>query len=226
MTETDTLCVRIRDFRSWPDFVLSNKQSVHGSLQAYFLSQDIRNVFVPDTAAGWLDRVVWDSGPYPNVVAKLPRADHGVGVAFYKAKDKEHALELARSKNDAEFQFGGLHGKLERAAKRGGKFLQSFQPSDLSADGRLGIFRMSVLVTPVGSKMLSATKATASKSVPKSLPYGVVMDPYPYLVNGGVGATRHLPDPEELLELEPVAAILAKANSDILKRTFSTTDHG
>jgi len=226
MSEPDTLCVRIRSFRAWADFILSNKQSVHESLQSYFLANDIQSLFVPDNAPGWLDRVAWDSGPYPNIVAKLPRADHGVGVAFYKAKDREHALELARSEDDAEFRMGGLHGKLERAAKRGEKFLQAFQPSNLSADGRLGIYRMTVLITPVGNKMLSVTKAVAPKSVPESLPYGVVMDSYPYLVNGGAGAKRYVPDPEEVAELEPVAEILAKANAEILERIFFTTDHG
>jgi len=202
---------------------LSNKRSVHDSLQAYFLGHDIQNVFVPDTLPGWLDRLNWESGPLPNLVSKLPGADHGIGVAFYKARNKEHALELAGQKLGSEFLFGGLLGKLERRTRPEERHLQAFVASSQFADGRLANFRANVLITPVGSKLLSVTKFLALQKIPDSLPYGVVADPRPYLVNGGVGASRHLPEPSEVAALEPVADILAAAMIDRLERHFAIT---
>jgi len=223
LDDADTLCVRIRNFPCLPDFVLSDKRHVQETFQAYFRKNRVQDVFVPDTAPGWLERMNWASGGFPNIVSKIPDADKGIGVAFYKAENKRHALDLVSRRDDSDFQVGGLLGLLSRQAKSDERLLQPYVPSDVTADGRLEKYRMNLLVTPMGGKLLSVTIIGAAKPVPDSLPYGVVSDPYPFLVNAFEGSSRRRPTASELAALEPLADILAEAMADNLERRFSVT---
>jgi hypothetical protein len=218
-----TLCVRIRDFPTWPDFQMSNKLQVQQSLQSFFDRNGISDVRVPDTSAGWQERIDWNSRRFPNLVAKLPDADGGIGVTFYKARDIAHARQLvADGASRGSGRIGGMLGAAIRRSRRSQVLLQPYQESRLFEGERLVIYRLNVLVTPVGTVMLSATKYTASQPVPVELPYGVVHDPAPYLVNGGVGALRSHPDASELEALAPVADTLGYAMSGLLRQRFDT----
>lgn len=222
--KSDTLCVRIRDFPAWPDFLMSNKTSVQDSLQSFFVKNDITLVRVPDTTTGWLQRNNWDSGRFPNIVAKMSDSDGGIGVTFYKARNGDHAKELVRtSRQRSSSRIGGILGEATRRTKSGEILLQPFDESELFEGDRLGLYRISVLVTPIGSKMLSATKYRGPEPVPESLPYGMVQNPMPYLVNGSVGASRYYPDNSELAVLEDVAETLGHAMASVLNSHFLTS---
>jgi len=222
--EPGTLCVRIRAFPSWPDFVLGNKEVVHRVLRHHFESHGIEDLFVPDSGPGWLERVNWKPGAYPNVVMKLAGADRGIGVAFYKLRDRRELSELMAKGGESAFRHGGMLGRLVRASRAGAFCYQAYVPSDLSAEQRLATYRASVLITPVGSRLLSVTKNVAAKPVPATLDYGPVADPMPYLVHAALGATRTLPDTAEVVSLEKAAVILADAMAANLGRHFRVRD--
>jgi len=223
----NTLRVRIRNFPSWPDFLMGNKSSVQTSLQNFFLSNTIKNVRVPDTTADWMSRIDWDSGRFPNVVAKMSDADGGVGVLFLKARSAENVRRLlvANSKQSSG-RIGGILGAVSRSSISKEVLLQPFERSRFFDGDRLAIFRINVLITPLGNKMLSATKYLGDEPVPETLPFGRVLDPMPFLVNGGVRASRHIPTDAEHEELEPVAEALGKAMAHLLKQHFVTSISG
>jgi hypothetical protein len=202
---------------------MSNKRQVQESLQSYFSENGISDVRVPDTRAGWLQRIEWDSGRFPNLVAKLTDSERGVGVRFFKARNLQQANELAGPRAQAESsRIGGMLGEAIRRSKSGDALLQPFVRSHLFDRDRLVNYRVNVLVTPVGNELLSVVKLVGLEPVPTKLAYGVVRNPVPYLVNGGGGAQICLVDASEIAALVPVARTLGKAMSSILDARFQT----
>lgn len=226
-SQRDTVCVRIRDFPTWPDFLMSNKVSVQDTLQSFLTRNAKATLRVPDTTAGWRDRIEWDSGRYPNLVEKMGDAGGGLGVTFYKARNWDHAKELMRARRQRPFsRIGGMHGEFTRRTQSPEVMLQPFNRAVLSQDDRLAIYRINVLITPVGNKMLSVDKYVGAAPVPESLPYGIVQNPVPYLVNGDLGATEQHPDESEFVELESVADTLGEAMASLMNAHFLITRRG
>lgn len=180
--QDDTLVVRLKSYPTSLDNLFDLKRACSRALELYRLATGDSDLLLPASSADPILGEVDADDPYPNVVYKLPELDQARGVYFLKARSVEHARELA----DEAVQTSSHRGLQERIlfamTGRSGLF-QPYVKSSLLPDRRLYIIRAHVLITPVGVEMLSAHRVVTGTGIPGSLPFGVVADTRPYLVN-------------------------------------------
>ena len=217
---SNTLCVRIRNFKSVVDYPVTDKEKVLEIVARYVKRNAVEFVTTPDQADGWIDRVEWDSGEFPNLVSKLPDTEHGTGIVFYKARCKQEGLKLA-AESHKHRRVGGLLGKAVRQSSLRDPFLQPYVRTNLYPDRLLANFRANLLISPVGCRLLSVTKIMTVNPVPAELEFGVVKYPNPYLANSSGGMVEYLGTKEEFDRLQPVALAVGDALSEYLSAHFA-----
>jgi hypothetical protein len=182
LAEDGTLVVRTKFYRTSLDYLFQNKRASCRAIEMYKQCSSDPELLLPITSAEpQLDKVDKDD-PFPNLVYKLPEKDEGKGLIFLKAESPDHAQRLlseAIRMNHARGLTDRLYSLIE---DRKGIF-QSYVRSLLLKGRRLYKIRAHVLLSPIGVKFLSAHSVISGFTVPEHLPFGVVKDPRPYLVN-------------------------------------------
>ena len=177
LSEDRTLVVRTRFYRTSLDHLFQNKRANNMALRQYRQYSSDPDVLVPDTEIGSAD----ERDPFPNIVYKMPERDEGKGIAFLKAQSSAHAQELLNDyrRNGAARFMDRLYSIVEDSR---GIYQAYVKP--LMLDGRFVYkIRSHVLITPIGMRFLSAHRVISGFAVPATLPFGIVQDPKPYLVN-------------------------------------------
>ena len=82
--------------------------------------------------------------------------------------------------------------------------------------------RALVLLSPLGPQLLSAHRAVATYDVPPELPFGIVADPKPYVVNHGTGACYAIVPPEEEALVRRAAEAVGRGLGFAIERAFAT----
>lgn len=203
-----TLVARVKAFRSSFDNLLTSKRATARVLGRYATqSADPALRLLPTGPTPWLGDIGRDE-PFPNVVYKFPERDAGTGVIFLKATSPAHA-EALLSEAVRLSRPRGIASLPERLAQMIDDTTGVFQPylrSLPTPDRRLYIIRAHVLITPIGSAFLSAHRVISGRTIPESLPWGVVHDPQPYIVNFSAGS-RYAPVRPEEEEAVTMAAL-------------------
>ncbi|MFC1661180.1 hypothetical protein ACFL3S_06970 [Gemmatimonadota bacterium] len=202
----DSLVVRIRSYEIGPDVVVDNKTAFAQALGPELArSGDTRVRVLPLSPEPGDVSLPQDPG-VPNLVYKYPRMDLGEGVFFLRARDKEHALALARELDRATDTKGGL-----------------FQPwvSSRMLPGRLIYeFRSFVLVTPVGTRYLGARRRDTVTPIPERLEEGIVKDRKPFINTGFFGNVSGKTDPAEEPAIKDGSLGVADGLARVLTRGF------
>ncbi len=192
----DTLIVRTRSYPTTLDYVADMKQASVSALERYLQVHQEPELLLPESGPEPVLGHVAPNEPFPNVVYKLPEIDQARGVYFLKADSPEHARRILGEAMRAAAG-GSLVAKLERLAGNRAGIFQAYYKSRMRPDRRLYIVRAHVLITPVGVRLLSAHRVISGRTIPDSLPSGVIADPAPYLVNYSAGSWYEVVPPEE-----------------------------
>jgi hypothetical protein len=219
---SDTLTVRIRNFRSLSYFLTDDKRRVPVTLRDYFRERGIAGMVFPGLEDDWISNVRWHSGRFPNLVSKLADVDRGVGVVFLKARDQAHAEVLVQGL-ERHRRTGGLLGRLVRRRSSGRHLLQPYLITRVF-DGRyLANFRTNVLITPLGCRVLSIVRLRTTVPLPEHLDFGVVADPMPFLANGAGDAVDEVPSKDEVEQITPLATHVGNALAESIKKHFDVS---
>ncbi len=223
ISTTDTLVIRTKAYPTALDFVVDEKGATHGALSKYLAGHPDPDLLLPpSTAQPELGQVDADD-PFPNLVYKMPELDQGRGVIMLKARSVEHARELIRGRVHAAA--GSLQARLQQQVKgigAGGGFFQPYIKPVVTAEGSLFKVRAHVLITPQGVKFLSAHRTNSARRLPASLPFGIVEDVGPFLVNHANGGfyTR-VPD-DQLSAVERAALAVGRGLAWAFEYGFHT----
>ena len=194
--EDDTLVVRINFCRTNLDYLFSNKKAGYRALRAYTEQTGDPGFLLPSTELAPQVTNPDAADPFPNIVYKFADRDRGEGVFFVKATSPAHArslvaeaTRLARPRDLVT----RLHATLGDQAGIYQPYVRGF----LLPGRRLYKVRAHVLLTPLGDQYLSAHRVVSRHPVPETLPFGLVRDPGPYVVNFHRGAEYALIPAEE-----------------------------
>jgi hypothetical protein len=213
LDEDATLVMRIKKYRTSLDYLLQHKRASMQALEMYkrrSADPDLR--LAPTGLEPILDNTAPDS-PLPNLVYKFPERDRGMGLIFLKATSPEHASTLVRqgiSSNSPKSFVARLKERMPQWIDDQDGIFQPYIRPVMLAGYRLYIVRAHVLLTPIGNHFLSAHRVISGTPVPDFLPFGLVSDPRPYLVNYSRGARYEVVPPEEAPAV--VRATMAVAN--------------
>jgi hypothetical protein len=217
-----TLVVRLKSYPTSIDNLFDLKRACGRALELYKLATGDSDLLLPVTSADPILGDIDPDDPYPNVVYKLPELDQARGVYFLKAKSPEHAREIA----DEAVQSSPHRGLQERIlfamTGRSGLF-QPYVKSSLLSDRRLYIIRAHVLITPVGVELLSAHRVVTGTGVPDSLPFGVVSDTRPYLVNFSANSRYEIVPSDEESAVTRAALAVGRGLAWAAEYGFQTT---
>jgi hypothetical protein len=209
-----TFVARIRRYHTALDHLVADKGATHRALSLHLRETGDRSFRLPRT--GSLDEVFRPAGdePLPNLVYKYAELDQGQAVAFLKARSVDRARSIV-AQAAASARPGGLAPVLASRIGRRTGLLQEFVASAPAAGRRLFILRAHVLISPAGTRFLSAHRVVAGAPLPETLAEGVVADPRPFLVNYSAGARYEAasPDDEESVSraVLGVAAAISRA---------------
>ncbi|MGB9730308.1 MAG: hypothetical protein ACPL1B_10670 [Thermoprotei archaeon] len=222
INSNDTLIVRTKFYRTSFDHLLQNKRANIRALNIYKQEFEDPYLLIPSTSnTPVIENVNYDM-PFPNLVFKLPERDEGKGLIFLKAISSEHALksleETISQKNNKGF-INHLYSLIE---DRNGIF-QSYISSHMLDGRKLYKVRSHVLITPVGLKFLSAHRVISRYSVPDNLPFGVVKDPRPYLINLASSSAYDICPSDENQKIEKATLSVAKGLAWAINYGFQTT---
>jgi hypothetical protein len=161
-----------------------------------------------------------EDDPFPNLVYKLPERDSARGLIFIKAHSTDHARKLVREAMRKNRQIEFFHLFYAMIEDQKGIF-QSYIHSPMLCGRRLYKVRAYVLITPVGLKFLEAHRVISKLSVPDTLPFGIVKNPRPFLVNLSSGNFEIIPH-EEKQALKEAALAIGKGLSWSAEYGFQT----
>ena len=158
---------------------------------------------------------------FPNLVYKLPERDAGGGITFIKARSSNHARKLveeAMMKKRQEKFLGSLYAMFED--QKG--IFQSYIHSPMLSGRKLYKIRAHLLITPAGLQFLEAHRVISKFSVPDTLPFGIVQNPQPFLVNLSSSKNYEIIPSEEEQALKEAALAIGKGLSWAVKYGFQT----
>lgn len=192
----NTLIVRTKCYRTSLDYLFDNKVACQKALALYKSNFTAPSLLLPASAREPLIDNVDATAPFPNLVYKLPERDAGKGVFFLKATSPDHAVKILaeaikvnRTKNFTD--------KLYSMIENHDGLYQQYIRSPLLAGRLLYKVRSHVLITPVGIRFLSAHRVISRFGVPEELPFGMVNDAKPYLVNLSSSSAYEIVPPDE-----------------------------
>ena len=220
---SNTLIVRLRNYNISLDSLLENKKATQKVLEAYKRHSSDPFLLLPPTSQEPVIGKVDRDDPFPNLIYKFPDASSGKGVIFLKVKSLDHARSIlgeAIKLNSPQ----NLTDKLNFMVKEATGLYQSYIYSPLSADRKLSKIRAHVLITPIGAHFLSAHRVVSKFSVPEHLPFGVVKDKRPYLVNLSASSKYMVISNEEEPALIKASLAAAKGISWAVAYGYKTSD--
>jgi hypothetical protein len=144
----------------------------------------------------------------PNLVYKYPDDFAGLGVFFMRARDEEHAVEMAR--------------ELDRRRGEPPGLFQPFLHPGARAGDRAWDYRSEVIVSPLGSLHTISITRTAGATVPHEVPYGLVPRGL-FTANISGGGVSELVGPEHSAEVAEASLAVGEAVRRLLARTYVTT---
>lgn len=205
---SDSLVVRVRNYRIGPDRLLGEKD--------YFVQTVGRELGKLEGQPARVLPLSRDPGPValppdpglPNLVYKIPDRDQGRGVFFLRARDPDHARALAQ---ELDRSLGGTKG-----------LFQPWVSSDLLQGRRIFDYRTIVLVSPVGNLYLGARRRETVTPLPDVLPEGIVDDRRPFINTGYWGNITVPMDPTDDPKLRDASLAVAEGVSRVLERGFRT----
>ncbi|MEW6587282.1 MAG: hypothetical protein AB1442_16945, partial [Nitrospirota bacterium] len=219
--EDHTLVVRTRFYRTSLDYLFQNKRASDMVLRDYRQYSSNPDILLPDTGIGNVMGNSDEHEPFPNIVYKMPERDEGKGIVFLKAQSFAHAQELlnsCRRLNGAARFMERLYSTVEDS--RG--MCQAYV-KPLMLDGRFVYkIRSHVLVTPIGMRYLSAHRVISGFPVPTELPFGIVQDPRPYLVNLASCSRYEVLSPDEEERVIKSSLSIARGLSWAASRAFQS----
>lgn len=223
ISTADTLVIRTKAYPTALDFVVDEKAATHGVLSKYLADHLEPELLLPrSTAQPELGQVDADD-PFPNLVYKMPELDQGRGVIMLKARSVEHARELIRGRvRAAASSLQALLQQKVNGIGEGSGFFQPYVKPVVTAEGSLFKVRAHVLITPHGVKFLSAHRTNSTRRLPASLPFGIVEDAGPFLVNHANGGFySHVPD-EQMPAVERAALAVGRGLAWAFEYSFNT----
>jgi hypothetical protein len=187
------------------DFLLNDKGACAQWLREESQPEGI--VARAETSAGLFVPPV--EGTWPNLVVKLAGEDGAQYVLMARVRDEAEAraaLQLDASGWPLAFRNAGLWARWgSRLFGRGDVLFQRFVPPEVDARGHAQIVRMHLLITPRIDVFLSAHRVVAAAPPPVTVPYGVIRDTRPFVVNFSIGATYAPIETDMERELEKCA---------------------
>lgn len=205
-----TFVLRRSTFAWGSDFLVSNKapfiRGVHAVLEAL---ADGR-AHVPTMSADPADVFAEAEEDLPNLVYKYPDIEKGEGVFFMRARDPEHANELAETVDRATGEPAGL--------------FQPFVCSRLLEGRRVYDVRCELLITPKGARHVFSIRREAMQSLPQGLPDGLVTSSGVFTSNLATGGRFAPVDPSEADEVRDAALAIGDALVAALNNTFETME--
>jgi hypothetical protein len=217
----NTLVIRTKFYRTSLDYLLQNKRASIKALNAYKQEFNEPYLLIPSTFEVPVIENIRHDEPFPNLVFKFPEQDEGKGLIFLKALSSEHALMILKEslkQNNRKGIINRLYSIIED--KRA--IFQTYISSSLLEGRRLYKVRSHVLITPVGIQFLSAHRVISRFSVPESLPFGVVHDSRPYLINLSSSSSYKICPSEEEQNIEKSTLSVANGFSWAIKYGFKT----
>jgi hypothetical protein len=222
LDEKGTLVVRTKLYHTALDYLFDNKKAVQKALEIYKAFSFDPSLLLPITKPEPVLEKVEEGDPFPNLVFKFPDQDIGKGVFFLKATSPDHAhmilkeaIKLNRPRGFTDL----LHSLIQ---ERNGFFQIYIRPSLLKGNTLYKV-RSYVLITPIGVQFLSAHRFISRFMVPDNLPFGVVKDPRPYLVNSTTSSALEIVPPEEELSVVSASLAIAKGLSWAATYGFQTS---
>jgi len=204
----DTLVVRRNEFLVGPDYVINHKEPFTRGLDAVFRERGEGRVRVLPQSRAPVSVPELKGDGRPNLVYKYPDSLAGLGVYFFRARDREHALELA--------------GELDARTGEGPGVFQPFALSKLLPGGRVQDIRAEILISPLGTWFLGALRREAGKPLPEGLPDGVADAPGQLTSNMSTGGHITRVGEEEMPPFRAAALAVGDGLRTVLERTFVT----
>lgn len=191
--------------RSWGgDYLVTHKEPSTRVLDAYLRETGDRNFFVLPLTRDPDVPEASDPG-LPNVVYKYPDSGSGKGVFFMRARDKAHAVEMAR--------------RLDRRRGEPPGLFQRFARGSLAEGRRVFDVRTEIFVTPRGVRFGAALRRVSGSPVPDHVPYGLVDHTAAFASNLSAGGRLERPG-EEMPAVRQAALSVGEAFRRALNDTF------
>ena len=216
-----TLVARAKLYPTSLDYQFHNKRASSRALKIYEMHFAEPGLLVPNSGEDPVLGDIAEDAPFPNLVYKLTERDAGGGVLFIKAHSKEHAGELVEEaliKRHKKERLDSIYSLVED--QKG--IYQSYIHSSMLSGRRLYKIRAHVLITPVGLQYLAGHRVISRFSVPDTLPFGIVENHRPYLVNLASSDNYEGIPPEEEQSLRQAVLAIAKGLSWAAEYGFQT----
>jgi len=204
----NTLVFRRNSLGVGSDFLIDHKEPFIRALEAELARSGEGRVYalpmtrippeIPDPASPGL----------PNLVYKYPDSMAAMGVFFLRARDRDHALALAR--------------ELDRRTGEPPGLFQLFHASRLLDGGRIFDIRAEIFISPMGTASIAAFQRESSKPIPEDRWEGVFPGKGIFSSNVNSGGVVTLPSGEAEKKLADAALAVGDAIRRILERTFRT----
>ena len=198
----DTLVVRRNGYGVGSDKVISDKEPFIRTMAFELSRTGDERCRVPGMTRMPPEPFPEPSENLPNLVYKYPSWGKGEGVFFLRARDRGHAVSLARSLDRERGEPPGL--------------FQHFVRSRLLPGRRVYDVRSEILVTPMGIAPILSFRREASKPLPDTVEDGIVPNPGNLTSNVSTGGTATQVPPEE----EPEILSAVHAIGEALVRSF------
>jgi len=203
-----SLVVRLRSYRIGSDVVVHDKDVFTRAMAPESAGMNDGTVKVLPFLPGPVDVTLPDDPGVPNVVYKYPEGGRGQGVFFFRARDADHAMALAREVD-------------RTTGERKGGF-QPWVSSAFLPGRRIYEYRVIILVTPDGVRFLSARRRESVTPIPERLSLGVVEDRRPFIITGYFGNISTAADPAEESLIRSASLAVAEGLAASLSRGFVT----
>jgi hypothetical protein len=205
----DTLVLRTKRYPVAMDYIANVKNASLKALERYQAAHGDPDLLLPESGIEPVLGQAAPSEPFPNVVYKLPEIDQARGVYFMKARSAEHAKELLAEAIGSAAR-GSLQVRLQKLMDGRNGFYQAYRKSKMRPDRCLYIVRAHVLISPVGVQFLSAHQVISGTPVPTELPYGVVENTKPFMVNYSAGSRYEVVPQEEAASVTRAAEAVGR----------------
>jgi hypothetical protein len=220
-----TLIIDSRGFPTSLDRLIMFKTFTYHVLERYKASCDEPDLHVP----AWSSEPFMPTGErgagFPNLIYKLPEVDQGQGLVLMRGRDPEHAKAVARAVG-AAMGSSTIKDRVSKLTSGTRGLWQAYITPDFAEGRRTYKIRALMLLSPLGPQLLSAHRAVATYDVPPELPFGIVADPKPYVVNHGTGARYAIVPPEEEALVRRAAEAVGRGLGFAIERAFATQSAG
>ena len=145
-------------------------------------------------------------------------------MLFAKVRDEGEArttLGLARDGQIPKAMVMSTREKLMNYLQHRGPILyQPYIRPDMTDDGNIQTYRLHMLISPFENRFLSVHGNISSISVPKRLPFGIVIDPGPYMTKFSLGARFVTVDEDTVAQFKRIATQLGESLQQTLTQKF------